>query len=158
MLAKHLDYFKQDEFDYIIFDEVHHIVADGGMKIFDYFNPEFLLGLTATPERMDNKDIFELFDKNVPFELRLRDAIISDLVVPFHYYAIKDKYVDYSYKDKMRISNEIAKTINVKFISEQIEKHRVNNEKLKWLPFITLNSFLINSFTIFKSLRINEFI
>ena len=137
MLAKHLDYFEKDEFDYIVFDEVHHIVADGGMKIFDYFNPEFLLGLTATPERMDNKDVFELFDKNVPFELRLRDAISSDLVVPFHYYAIRDEYVDYSYKDKMRISNEIAKTINVEFISSQIEKHRVNNEKLKCLAFCT---------------------
>ena len=137
MLAKHLDYFKKDEFDYIVFDEVHHIVAEGGMKIFDYFNPEFLLGLTATPERMDNKDVFELFDKNVPFELRLRDAISSDLVVPFHYYAIRDEYVDYSYKDKMRISSEIAKSINVEFISSQIEKHRVKSEKLKCLAFCT---------------------
>lgn len=46
--------------------------------------------LTATPERMDNEEVFELFDANVPYELRLRDAKINDLVVPFHYYGIRD--------------------------------------------------------------------
>ena len=84
MLGRHLDSFKKDEFDYIIYDEVHHVVAQTGKKIFEYFEPEFILGLTATPERMDNQDIFTLFDQNVPFELRLRDAINNDLVVPFH--------------------------------------------------------------------------
>lgn len=62
MLARHLDEFSKNEFDYICYDEVHHIVADCGKKIINYFNPEFLLGLTATPDRMDNKDVYELFD------------------------------------------------------------------------------------------------
>ncbi len=137
MLARHLDQFDKQEFDYIIYDEVHHIVADTWMKIFNYFDPSFILWLTATPERMDNKNVFELFDQNVPFELRLRDAINNDLVVPFHYYWIRDKLVDYSSKDKMIISKLIAEQRNIVFIKEQIEKHRKPNEKLKCIAFCT---------------------
>ena len=137
MLGRHLDSFKKDEFDYIIYDEVHHVVAETGKKIFEYFEPEFILGLTATPERMDNQDIFTLFDQNVPFELRLRDAINNDLVVPFHYYGIRDQLVDYSYKDKMTIAKNIAEQNNIEFIKSQIEKYRKPGEKLKCIAFCT---------------------
>ena len=137
MLGRHLDTFKKDEFDYIIYDEVHHIVATTGKKIFEYFEPEFILGLTATPERMDNQDIFSLFDQNVPFELRLRDAINNDLVVHFHYYGIRDQLVDYSLKDKMTIAKNIANQNNIEFIKSQIEKHRKPDEKLKCIAFCT---------------------
>ena len=137
MLGKHLDSFKKDEFDYIIYDEVHHIVAETGKKIFEYFEPEFILGLTATPERMDNQDIFTLFDQNVPFELRLKDAINNDLVVPFHYYGIRDQLVDYSSKDKMTIAKNIAEQNNIEFIKSQIEKYRKPGEKLKCIAFYT---------------------
>ena len=137
MLGRHLDSFKKDEFDYIIYDEVHHVVAETGKKIFEYFEPEFILGLTATPERMDNQDIFTLFDQNVPFELRLRDAINNDLVVPFHYYGIRDQLVDYSSKDKTIIAKAIAEHDNIEFIKTQIEKHRKPNEKLKCIAFCT---------------------
>lgn len=137
MLGRHLDSFKKDEFDYIIYDEVHHVVAETGKKIFEYFEPEFILGLTATPERMDNQDIFTLFDQNVPFELRLRDAINNDLVVPFYYYGIRDQLVDYSSKDKMTIAKNIAEQNNIKFIKSQIEKYRKPGEKLKCIAFCT---------------------
>lgn len=137
MLGRHLDSFKKDEFDYIIYDEVHHVVAEIGKKIFEYFEPEFILGLTATPERMDNQDIFTLFDQNVPFELRLRDAINNDLVVPFHYYGIRDQLVDYSSKDKMTIAKNIAEQNNIEFIKSQIEKYRKPGEKLKCIAFCT---------------------
>ena len=137
MLGRHLDSFKKDEFDYIIYDEVHHVVAETGKKIFEYFEPEFILGLTATPERRDNQDIFTLFDQNVPFELRLRDAINNDLVVPFHYYGIRDQLVDYSSKDKMTIAKNIAEQNNIEFIKSQIEKYRKPGEKLKCIAFCT---------------------
>ena len=137
MLGRHLDSFKKDEFDYIIYDEVHHVVAENGKRIFEYFEPEFILGLTATPERMDNQDIFNLFDQNVPFELRLRDAINNDLVVPFHYYGIRDQLVDYSSKDKMTIAKNIAEQKNIEFIKSQIEKYRKPGEKLKCIAFCT---------------------
>lgn len=137
MLVRHIGEFDKNEFDYIIYDEVHHVVADTGKRIFEYFEPEFILGLTATPERMDNKNIFELFDQNVPFELRLRDAINNNLVVPFRYYGIRDQLVDYSSKDKMVIAKAIAEQRNIEFIKEQIEKHRKPGEKLKCIAFCT---------------------
>ena len=137
MLARHLSEFDKNEFDYICYDEVHHIVAECGKKILNYFNPEFLLGLTATPERMDNQDIFELFEQNVPFELRLRDAINNDLVVPFHYYGIRDDLINYGEDDKNKISKNIAESKSVDFIVNEIEKHRLPNEKLKAIAFCT---------------------
>lgn len=137
MISRHLDEFDKNEFDYIIYDEVHHIMADSGQKIFTYFNPSFLLGLTATPERMDNKDVQALFENNVPFELRLRDAIINNLVVPFHYYAIRDEFADYSSNDKAKVAREISKNINIEFIKDQIEKRKLTNQKLKALAFCT---------------------
>lgn len=137
MLARHLTKFDKNEFDYICYDEVHHIVAECGKKILNYFNPEFLLGLTATPERMDNQDIFELFEQNVPFELRLRDAINNDLVVPFHYYGIRDDLINYGEDDKNKVSKNIAESDNIDFIVKEIEKHRLPNEKLKAVAFCT---------------------
>ena len=136
MMANHLNDFLPNEFDYIVIDECHHSVASSYKKIIEYFKPEFLLGLTATPERMDNVDVFEMFDANVPFELRLKDAIINDLVGPFHYYGIKDKLVDYSFEDKTKIAKEIAKEENIEFIVKEIEKHRPN-DKLKCIAFCT---------------------
>ena len=137
MLARHLSTFSPNEFDYIVYDEVHHIVAESGKKIFEYFHPEFMLGLTATPERMDNKDVFGLFDQNIPFELRLRDAILNDLVVPFHYYGIRTQLADYKDQDRMKVAKEIAKAENVEYILDQMEKHRLQNEKLKCIAFCT---------------------
>ena len=137
MLARHLSEFDKNEFDYICYDEVHHIVAECGKKILNYFNPEFLLGLTATPERMDNQDIFELFEQNVPFELRLRDAINNDLVVPFHYYGIRDDLINYGEDNSNIIAKNIAESNNVDFIVREIEKHRLKTEKLKAIAFCT---------------------
>ena len=117
-------------------DECHHATAETYKKIIGYFEPEFLLGLTATPERLDNQDVFELFDHNVPYELRLRDAIANDLVVPFKYYGIRDKLVDYglSGNDERRMIAQMAKEDHCDFIAEQIEKHRPQG-KLKCLAF-----------------------
>ena len=136
LMAKDLELFSKDAFDYIIVDECHHAVADSYKKIISYFNPDFLLGLTATPERMDNKDVLELFDKNVPYELRLRDAIINDLIVPFHYYGIRDTLVDYglSKNQERKMLAQIADVEHCNFIASEVEKHRQPG-KLKALVF-----------------------
>lgn len=136
MMSKHLNEFDPNEFDYICLDECHHASASSYKSIMDYFKPGFILGLTATPERMDNQDVFGLFENNVPFELRLRDAIINDLVVPFHYYAIRDEFADYSSDNKSKVAKEIAKTINVNFIVSQIDKHKKKMKSLNVLPFV----------------------
>lgn len=135
-MSNTLELFSKSEFDYIIIDECHHATAETYKKIIGYFEPEFLLGLTATPERLDNQDVFELFDHNVPYELRLRDAIANDLVVPFKYYGIRDQLVDYglSGNEERRMIAQMAKEDHCDFIAEQIEKHRPQG-KLKALAF-----------------------
>lgn len=89
------DFFKPDYFDYLVIDEFHHAVNDQYQRIVNYFKPQFLLGLTATPERMDGKNIYEICDYNVPYEIPLKEAINKGVLVPFHYYGIYDE-TDYS--------------------------------------------------------------
>jgi len=89
------EYFAPDYFDYIVIDEFHHAVNDQYRRIAAYFKPRFLLGLTATPERMDGKNIYELCDYNVPYEISLKEAINKGMLVPFRYYGIYDD-TDYS--------------------------------------------------------------
>ena len=136
-MCRSLDLFDKKEFDYIIIDECHHAVADTYRQIIDYFEPEFLLGLTATENRMDNKDVVEIFGNNIPYELRLRDAIINDLIVPFHYYGIRDELVDYGLTDseERRLIAQISNEDNCEFIYQQIENHRPEGQKLKVLAF-----------------------
>ena len=136
-MCRSLNLFDKKKFDYIIIDECHHAVADTYRQIIDYFEPEFLLGLTATENRMDNKDVVELFGNNIPYELRLRDAIINDLIVPFHYYGIRDELVDYGLTDseERRLIAQISNEDNCEFIYQQIENHRPQGQKLKALAF-----------------------
>lgn len=89
------DYFAPDYFDYLVIDEFHHAVNDQYLRIVNYFKPQFLLGLTATPERMDGKNIYQICDYNVPYEISLKEAINKGVLVPFHYYGIYDE-TDYS--------------------------------------------------------------
>ncbi len=89
------EYFAPEYFDYIVIDEFHHAVNDQYRRIIEYFKPQFMLGLTATPERMDGKNIYEICDYNVPYEISLKDAINKGMLVPFHYYGIYDE-TDYS--------------------------------------------------------------
>ena len=88
-------YFAPDYFNYIVIDEFHHAVNDQYQRIVNYFKPQFLLGLTATPERMDGRNIYEICDYNVPYEISLKEAINKGMLVPFHYYGIFDD-TDYS--------------------------------------------------------------
>lgn len=94
-LSRDYSQFKVDHFDYIIVDEFHHAASASYLKVIDYFYPKFLLGLTATPERLDNKDVFALCDYNIVYELRLAEAIKKAYLVPFRYYGIYDK-TDYT--------------------------------------------------------------
>ena len=88
-----LDQIHAEEFDYILVDEVHRAGADTYRQVFDRLRPKFLLGVTATPERTDGFNIYELFDYNVPYEIRLQKALESDMLAPFHYYGVTD-YID----------------------------------------------------------------
>lgn len=82
-------------FDYVVIDEFHHAEADSYQKVLDHFTPKFFLGLTATPERMDGRDVLRICSYDVAGEVRLFDAIRRKRLVPFQYYAIYDE-TDYS--------------------------------------------------------------
>ncbi|MET4638014.1 DEAD/DEAH box helicase [Mycetocola sp. 2940] len=85
-----LDCLDPKSFDYMLVDEVHRAGAASFTRVLDHFRPEFLLGMTATPERTDGENIFEIFNYNVPYEIRLNSALELDMLAPFHYYGVAD--------------------------------------------------------------------
>jgi superfamily II DNA or RNA helicase len=117
--------FKPDEFEYIIVDEVHHGQAPTYQMVLEYFQPGvFMLGLTATPDRMDRKDIFELFDYQKVFEYSLNEAIENGFLVPYDYYGLKDN-IDYStirFQGNKYNVNDLDKHLIIKERNEQILK------------------------------------
>lgn len=144
-LVRHLEDFTPEEFDYIIIDEAHHAADNSYTKILTYFKPKFLLGLTATPDRTDGKDIFNLFDFNRAINIRLRESLDKDLVCPFHYFGIKDvEGVDYEKlkhkpEDGEQYLNEVAtmlmKTKRSDYIFEKIKFYGHDGDKTKCLGF-----------------------
>lgn len=93
--SRHLDKFAKDYFDYIVVDEFHHAAARTYQHLLVHFQPRFLLGLTATPERTDQADILHLCDDNLVYRQGLPDGIDKQLLCPFHYYGIADEHVNY---------------------------------------------------------------
>jgi len=85
-----LEKFDARAFDYVLIDEVHRAGAQTYARVVEHFAPKFLLGMTATPERSDGFNIYELFDFNVPYEIRLGRALENDMLCPFHYYGVTD--------------------------------------------------------------------
>lgn len=92
--TEHLKQFSKEHFDYIVIDETHRAGADSYQNILNYFNPKFLLGMTATPERTDGFDIFKLFEHTIAYEIRLHRAMEENMLSPFHYYGVTDIIVD----------------------------------------------------------------
>ena len=92
---EHLERFAPDSFDYIIVDEFHHAAAASYRKLIAYFNPKFLLGLTATPERSDGGDLLALCQQNLVYRCDLVEGVRSELLSPFHYFGVPDD-VDYA--------------------------------------------------------------
>ena len=82
--------FSVDEFDIIVIDEAHRTGAKSYQDIMNYFEPKLWLGMTASPERTDDFDVFNAYDHNIAYEIRLQQAMEEDLLCPFHYYGIQD--------------------------------------------------------------------
>jgi len=119
------EYFKKDEFDYIIIDEFHHAAAGNYGNILEYFTPKFLLGLTATPERMDNKDVFALCDYNIVYEVRLKGAIDKGWLVPFRFYGVFDDtdYEKISFRNGRYDEVELERALMINKRADLILKH-----------------------------------
>ncbi|MDD8058426.1 DEAD/DEAH box helicase family protein [Shewanella metallivivens] len=91
----HLNKVSPNHFDYVIVDEFHHAGASSYQSLLNHFTPQFLLGLTATPERTDQADILSLCDNNLVYEKNIVDGIELGILVPFHYQGINDDTVNY---------------------------------------------------------------
>jgi len=91
----HLSRFRPDDFDYIVIDEFHHAAAGTYRCVIDHFQPKFLLGLTATPDRTDGADLLALCQENLVFEASIRNGIEGGHLCPFHYFGVAGD-IDYS--------------------------------------------------------------
>ena len=125
-------------FSYLVVDEIHHGTAPSYGKIIDYFQPKFLLGLTATPHRMDSKDVFALCDYNRVYEVDLFSAINRGWLVPYKYYGIYDATVDYEnitwIKGKY-VEKELEKALSIASRAELIIKQYRRYRRKRTLAF-----------------------
>ena len=94
-MKQHLEVFQPDTFDLIVIDEFHHAAANSYQRVLDYFRPQFLLGITATPDRNDNKDVYAICNGNVAYRIDFLEAIQRQWLAPFHYVGVYDE-TDYS--------------------------------------------------------------
>lgn len=129
--------FKQDEFDYIIIDEVHKAGAYTYQELVHYFHPQFLLGMSATPERSDQFDIYKMFHYNIAYEIRLQQAMEYDLLCPFHYYGITDLNIDGISIDDKSDFNLLINEKRIDYIIEKIEEYGYSGEKVHGLIFVS---------------------
>lgn len=131
--------FSKSCFEYIIIDEAHHVVSPSYKKILSHFKAKFLLGLTATSNRMDGASIYETFDENIACDIRLNDALEHDLVVPFHYYGISDtNLLDYSNIDISDIKNLcefLSINKRVEYIIEKLDFYSFSGDLRKVIGF-----------------------
>ncbi|WP_249292262.1 DEAD/DEAH box helicase family protein [Metabacillus flavus] len=130
---------RKDEFDYLVVDEAHHVTSPTYQSVMAYFEPEFTLGMTATPERSDSRNVFDHFDNNVALEVRLHEALDDELVVPFHYFGITDidgvDLSDVSLTDIDEMTKRLKVNERVDFIIEKMKFYGHDGEKRKGLGF-----------------------
>ncbi|MCO7175349.1 DUF3427 domain-containing protein [Sporolactobacillus kofuensis] len=138
-IKDHCSDFPADYFDYIIIDEAHHATSPSYTRVLDYFQPKFLLGMTATPERCDSGDIFGLFDNNIAIEVRLNEALEEDLVLPFHYFGITDvdgvDLSDVSIDDVAEVAKRLKVNQRVDFIIDKMNFYGYDGESCKCLGY-----------------------
>lgn len=129
--------FFRDAFDYIVIDEFHHAVADTYKNIIEYFKPRFLLGLTATPERLDNQDVFALCDYNIIYEARLKEAINKGWLVPFRYYGVYDEtdYNSIEYRNGKYDEKQLEQALNINRRADLILQHYLKYNSRRTLGF-----------------------
>lgn len=134
---EHLLGFSRTHFDYIIVDEVHHSGAVSYQKVIDYFMPKFLLGMTATPERTDDFNIYKLFDHNIAYEIRLYDALREKLLCPFHYFGISDIVINGVNIEEKTAIKDLVIDERVNHILEKSRYYGYSGSTLHGLIFVS---------------------
>ena len=136
---EHLQRFGSEKFDYIVLDESHRTGAESYRKIISYFKPRFLLGMTATPERNDGRDIYDHFDHNIAYEIRLRTALEEEMVCPFHYFGVTDVSVNGEVIDKTSAFSLLAAEERIAHIIRRIKQYGTDSGELYGLVFCSRN-------------------
>lgn len=129
--------FEKDAFDVIILDECHHAGSESYQRIMAYFKPEFWLGMTASPDT-NNYDIYDLFDHNIAYEIRLQQALEEDLLCPFHYFGITDLEVNGEvFDDHAGVHNfsNLISDVRVDYILEKAEYFGYSGDRVRGLIF-----------------------
>jgi superfamily II DNA or RNA helicase/HKD family nuclease len=135
----HLEKFNKDYFDYIVIDESHRSGADSYKRLLEHFQPRFLLGMTATPERTDGEDIFSLFDHNIAYEIRLNRAMEEGMLSNFHYYGVTDLIVDGAQKEDVRDFAFLSSSERVNNIIKHARFYGSDNGITRGLVFCSRN-------------------
>ncbi|MDC0459427.1 DEAD/DEAH box helicase [Crocinitomicaceae bacterium] len=135
----HLEKFDKHYFDYIVIDETHRAAAGSYQNIIEYFSPDFMLGMTATPERTDGADIFKLFDHNIAYEIRLQKAMEAEMLAPFHYFGISDLTINDKEVDDKTDFNLLTAPERVNRIIEQIGIYGTDDGNTRGLVFCSRN-------------------
>lgn len=148
--STHLENFPKDHFDYIIIDETHRSGADSYLRLLDYFEPKFLLGMTATPERTDGNNIFQLFDHNIAYEIRLNRAMEEEMLSTFHYYGVTDLLVDNKEIDNKSDFNLLISSERVDRIIEQASFYGSDNGITRGLIFCSRKNEAIELSALFN--------
>ena len=130
-----LHQFDREAFDYILIDEVHKAGASSYQKVIEYFNPKFLMGMTATPERTDDFNIYALFDYNIAYEIRLQEALEEDMLCPFHYFGVTDIEYNGETIDDATVLSKLVADERVNHILDKIGYYGFSGETVKGLMF-----------------------
>ena len=133
--SEHLSRFSPDQFDYLIVDESHRVAGDTYNSALDYFKPKFLLGMTATPERTDNQDIYRHFDYNIACDIRLNQALKEEMLCPFHYYGVTDLFINNQPISDVTKIRQLEREELGKRIIEKSEYYNSDSGKIKCLVF-----------------------
>ena len=135
---EHLLQYDKDSFDCIVLDEAHHVTADTYQKIMKHFSPKLWLGMTATPDKRDDnvagRNVYELFNYQIAYEIRLQQAMEENLLCPFHYFGITDLSIVGDDKDNRDFSM-LTSDERVKHIIRQANYYGYSGEKVKGLIF-----------------------
>lgn len=149
--ANHLDNFTKDHFDYMIIDETHRSGADSYLRLIEHFEPKFLLGMTATPERTDGNDIFQLFDHNIAYEIRLSRAMEEEMLSSFHYYGVTDLSIDDTEVDRKSDFKYLVSSERVERIIEQAKFYGSDNGITRGLIFCSRKNEAVELSELFNS-------
>ena len=126
--------FDPNTFDTIIIDEAHRIGAKSYQEIMEYFKPKFWLGMSASPERTDDFDVYAAFDHNIAYEIRLQQTLEENLLCPFHYFGITDFLTDGNETDFTNF-NYLTSNQRVDYIIKQTNYYGYSGERVKGLMF-----------------------